>query len=40
VNKLVGCTSYKEFKKPRDEFAKWIDGAPKRFWDAVEVAVL
>lgn len=39
VNKLVGCTSYKEFKKPRDEFAKWIDGAPKRFWMAIEGAV-
>jgi len=40
LNKLVGVASYPQFKYDRDEFAKWIEGSPKRFWAKIEKEVL
>ena len=39
-NKLIGALSYKEFGYGRDDFAKWIDGSPKRFWERIEKEML
>lgn len=40
LNKLVGVSSYKQFKWDREDFAKWIEGSPKRFWKEIEKEVL
>ena len=39
LNKLVGVSSYKQFKWGREDFAKWIEGSKKRFWEAIEKEV-
>ena len=40
LNKLVGVSSYKEFKYSRDKFADWVEGSSTRFWKAIEKEVL
>jgi len=41
LNKLVGVTSYKQFRKlDRDEFAKWVGESHKRFWKKIEKEVM
>ena len=40
LNKLIGVASYKEFRYERAEFANWIDGSPKRFWEAIQKEVM
>lgn len=35
TNKLVGATSYPEFRLPYDEFVDWISNSPKNFWTEV-----
>jgi len=40
-NKLVGALSYNEYHKmTRNEYAAWIAGAPRRFWNKVKKEVL
>ena len=39
LNKLIGVSSYKEFKYEREDFAKWIMKSPTRFWEAIEKEV-
>jgi len=41
LNKLVGVTSYKQFRNlNRDDFAKWVGNSAGRFWKAVERVVM
>jgi hypothetical protein len=40
LNELVGVASYPEFKYDRDEFAKWIGGSARIFWEQVEEVIV
>jgi hypothetical protein len=40
LNKLVGVTSYKQFKYDRDDFAAWVGSSANRFWEKIEKEML
>ena len=40
LNKLVGVTSYKQFKYDRDDFAAWVGNSANRFWEKIEKEML